>query len=152
MHCVVNGPELFSPKLKLNQLFQSAMLWLEILKIPQYSFDSFLSHKWIQQKSSAKQWERQNREIPHPGINVERTVPSLKRSHTGVTVWKIYLSVMLSLEITSACKIKHTNTQTQKKNPWRTAKKIKMSISAVLETNKDINLQSPNHLKNKENS
>lgn len=27
-----------------------------------------------------------------------------------------------------------------------------MSISALLETNKDINLQSPNHLKNKENS
>lgn len=90
------------------------MLWLQSFKIPQYSFDSFQSHKLSQQKSLAKQKERQNGEIPHPGINVEKTIPSLKSSHPGVTVWKIYLSVMLSLEITSACKIKHTNTQTQK--------------------------------------
>lgn len=38
-----------------------------------------------------------------------------QQSHEGITVWKIYLSVMLSLEITSACKIKHTNTQTHTK-------------------------------------
>lgn len=53
---------------------------------------------------------------------------------------------MLSLEITSACKIKHRNTQTQKKIPWRTAKKIKMSISALSQMDKDIDLQSSNRL------
>lgn len=44
---------------------------------------------------------------------------------------------------------KHTDT---KKIPWRTAKKIKMSVSALSQTDRDIHLQSSNHLKILKNS
>lgn len=88
-------------------------------EIPQFSFHSFQRHELSQNRFYSRNHqqnkERKNREIPHPGINVENIFPGLKSSHMGITAWKIYLSVMLSLEITSACKIKHTNTQTQKK-------------------------------------
>ena len=92
-----------------------------------------LRHKLIQNRFYSRN-HRQNKERIEKHHTQESTwrkrFPSQKSSHMGVTVWKIYLSVMLSLEITSACKIKHTNTQTHthKKTPVEQPRRLKCPL------------------------